>query len=590
MRIFLLWRYVGEAVAAPDAQRVASGLRSVFLPIVGAAPSARILHTSGATLVSLEWPTRGWKPPFFQEDDRTWALAGDYPLNGRAALAASGVAFGEHDFLPSLGRKLQEDPRPVLKELAPPFSLIWSSPETGDVLLQNDGLGQSQLFEYEDGPLWAVSNKITAFRALGVELKPDPEQWAVRATLGWFPLDTTGYGKTRFVRPATQIRIDAGGVRRAEFDVLSEWVCPAQLSREQGLELARESLLSHVKGCLPLWENPEVGLTGGWDSRAVASTLRVIGADFRAGVRGVAGRHDVTIARELARLGGFDLAVHAAGGLPPDSVAGCRRGISLALGWQGGHAAAHRHKTFLAGGALLKPRRVSVTGQHGEIGRRERALFSDERGREILAARLSPSAYEAEVKRELVADMPPFLRPSLRDGVRRAILAAYHQADRYGLTGMGRVDFFCLHEFTRRKGAAVHAWQPRLVVAPFLNPGFIRAVFGYTDRTDPNSFHRHIIGANAPDWADVPYYEDLEMGRTASPGTTDLSTPHWACPTGRENYDGSQYWQTVGRPLIDEALAHGGFWTDVFDPDLAARLWTANPDLLAILDLLPRAI
>jgi hypothetical protein len=87
-----------------------------------------------------------------------------------------------------------------------------------------------------------------------------------------------------------------------------------------------------------------------------------------------------------------------------------------------------------------------------------------------------------------------------------------------------------------------------------------------TRRAEPNVFHRHIIASNAPDWAAVPYTEDLTVVR--------------------ENYEGTAFWQTVGRPLLDEAIAAGGFWTQLFDPD-AAPDQTVVPDLIPIVYLLP---
>jgi hypothetical protein len=570
-------------------------LQRVFAPLFNPPPEPKVFLNPAVAMVVLALPVSGWRPPFIQEDAHTWALAGDYPVNGRTVLAAHGTPATEDRFLPVLGRTLEEAPHTLLKDLAPPFSLIWSRKHTGETFVQNDGLGLSQLFEFQSEHLWAVSNKIFAFSALGLPLEPVAEQWAVWATLGWFPQDMTGYRGIRFVEPATRLRLDAQGMSRTRFDVLSGWIYPEPRSPKACLERARSSLLEYLKGCLPLWEKPKVGLTGGWDSRAVVSSLRALGADFSATVRGSSSRHDVVIASELARIAGVKLRVEESEGLPPEAVRACRRSISLALLWQAGHVAHHRHKTFLANRQHLEPRRVNVTGQHGEIGRRERALFRDSQARQIRAEALTETQYEEYTMRELLAELPPFTRRSLHDVVRETIRDAYHQADRYGLTGLARVDFFSLYELTRRKGSARHGWQTRLLVAPFLNPDFIRAVFGYVRRTDPNAFHRYIIATNSPEWADVPYFEELEERNVSREGVDWMEgrepqaemSSSWKRPWGRENYDGPLYWQQVGKPLIDEALARGGFWTQIFDPDLAGKHWQTNPDALAILYLLP---
>ncbi len=75
---------------------------------------------------------------------------------------------------------------------------------------------------------------------------------------------------------------------------------------------------------MPIWEKPPVGLTGGWDTRAVVSFLRALGADFSARVGSLPGHPDVLIASELAKIAGFDLAVRHAADLPPDNADACR--------------------------------------------------------------------------------------------------------------------------------------------------------------------------------------------------------------------------------------------------------------------------
>jgi hypothetical protein len=486
--------------------------------------------------------------------------------------------------LPALCRQLDLDPIPVLDQVAPPFSAVWWSKQEGGLGIQNDGLGVSQVFEYERSRLWAASNKINAFAALGVSLEPEPLDWALWSTLGWFPLQTSGYKNVRVLEPGTRLRVRADGVIRQRYDVLSRWVRPSGLAPADCLELARGSMLDHIAAAIPLWDGPEVGLTGGWDSRAVVSSLRAAKVGFSVTVRGLPERADVAIASELARIAGLELRVQSSGGLPPEDVEECRTCIERALLWQGGHAAAHRHKTFMAGRKRIKLRAPSVTGQHGEIARRERALFGDDHARRLRAWNLTEAQYEEFTLAALLEDMPAFLRADLRDGVRQGIWEAYHQGDRYGLTGLRRVDFFCLNEFTRRKGAAVHAWQARAVIAPFLNPGFIRAVFGYPTPREGNVFHRHIIAANSPDWVDVPFTDDLETG--TSPGAAKGSDLDWKRPTGRENYDSARYWQTVGKSLIDEALREGGFWEEVLARQLVVERWHERPDLLPILYLL----
>src|SRR5688572_22692325 len=139
MLIFLLWQ---RAPREPPAAAVAARLQALFAPMLSVTPPARILEGASTSLVSLELPVQGWKPPPFEEDERGWALASDYPVGAAGALAGRGVRPATGRVLPALGRALQADPQPLVRELAPPFALIWSDSVSGSTYVQNDGLGQ----------------------------------------------------------------------------------------------------------------------------------------------------------------------------------------------------------------------------------------------------------------------------------------------------------------------------------------------------------------------------------------------------------------------------------------------------------------
>jgi hypothetical protein len=559
MVIFLLWQRVeGD----PSPEQIAAAFQALVSPVLPDTPSTRILQGEGATLVSLELPVQGWKASPFQEDERTWVLAPNYPVAARPALAAQGVPVRDETVLPALCRALQDDPAPLLRELAPPFSLIWCDKSSGVMYVQNDGLGQAQLFEYRDGSRWALTNRVLALKTLGIPLVIQPEEWAVRLTIGWFPLQATGYRGVGFLEPGTQLVLDAGRAQRSAVDVLADWVRPGPLSQEDCLELARHSLVHMIEAAMPFWEQPSVGLSGGWDTRAVVAVLRSLGVPFRARVRAKPGRYDAPIASELARLGGFELRVNEDADVPAGGAAGYRRSIALALRWQAGYMETAKHRSFLATRPLR--RLVNVMGQHGEIGR---AYYAKRfRGLD------DQDAEDGLVKR-LETHGPPFIHPRLRGHVRDVIRQAVRQADRYGLTGRARLDFFYLYERTRRWASGSLGSQTSLVFAPFLNPDYIRAVFGYPGAdTETNPFHRHIIATHAPEWIGVPPERDLRRRSGTAGEDTDAA------------------WEMVAEPIVQEALTDGGTWTEILSPDLAAAEWRAAPDHVPIAHLLPEAL
>ena len=170
------------------------------------------------------------------------------------------------------------------------------------------------------------------------------------------------------------------------------------------------------------------------------------------------------------------------------------------------------------------------------------------------------------------------------------------------VSGTKRWDFFYLYERDRRLIGSHANARTGLVFAPFLNPDYIRACFSYpaADLTT-NPFHRYITGINAEDWSEVPYEKELkkrikengksndQQGASTVPGIKNADS-NWKMPKGRDDYENLLYWEHVGKTLIHECLDRGGFWTEIFDPDLARDKWADAPDELAITYLLPEVL
>jgi len=582
MRIFLLWDRTSRRGKALTPESVQASLQKVFAPLCKTQFRVTVRNTELASLVLFEQKVSNWKLPFFEEDDRSWALAIDYPLDGRLSLPAK--PDSEALLLP-LCEALQNHPRELLRQMSPPFSLIWTDKRTGETFSQNDGLGLAQLLEFRKDEFWVQTNKIFALKALNVALEPQPEEWAVRSTLGWFPMTMTGYKDIRLVEPGTQSHISRTGLKHVTHDVLSDWVLPQGLRQKDCVELGRCSVVAHLNAVMPLCDKPFVGLTGGWDSRAIIATLRLLGYDFQARVKGKDVAADVLIATELARIADIDLEVRRFAELPSNDPDDWRRSIRLALLWQAGYREAEFHKTFLTKGKFLGAGRVCIMGKHGEIAR----------GYYYPSVEANPELDDDQIEKalmkQLLKRMPPFIRNDLRGFVGDTIRKAYQQANHYGLSGLARLDFFYLFERTRRNTSGTLNAHTGLVVAPFMNPDYIRAAFAYAGREkSDNIFPRHIISTNAPDWADVCHSRELKHSESFKPNTTRTpaspAEAHLAKFRKSRYYDNLDSWKTVGTPLITEALKQAGFWQEVFDPETTKRDWIAAPDELSMTQLL----
>ena len=323
MLIFVLWQDK-RPNACRTVESVAPSLKSVFAPILGDGPVIGMRSAPEANLAWLELPVERWKPPLVERDGDRFAAAGEYPVASSRLLRERGLASGPDRTLLDLARHFDGDPSSLLHDLAPPFSLLWSN-GNGATCVQSDALGQAQLYEYEDANVYALTNRLSALQTLDIPLDPVPLEWAARFCTGWFPLELTGFEGVRHVAPGTRIRLSASGVSRERFDVLQRWLHPDRMSRQDCLELAETSMRGLLEGAIEQWVRPNVGLSGGWDSRVVVSLLRDLGATMSLRVRGNPERYDVMIAAELARVAGLRLRINNKGGYPPEDPERLRR-------------------------------------------------------------------------------------------------------------------------------------------------------------------------------------------------------------------------------------------------------------------------
>lgn len=601
MKIFLLWRAKAQDARA-DGQAVGRTLAGLYDPLFEPTPALAVRSSAAGHLAWLELPVKGFKVPFFEEAEGAWAFTPEYPLNARRLLRAHGVQPVEGRVLLQLGRELERAQDSYLKDLIPPAALIWSSANGAELRVQNDGLGQAPLYEYEDGNVWALTNKICALRALGVTLKPVALEWAARFVTNWFPMHSGGYEGVTMLRGGTQLVLSKSGVTRTRFDPIGEWVNPPARSREDNLELGRHALLNHLTDAMELWEKPTVGLSGGWDSRCVASCLRVLGADFELRVRGQDTHFDVLISAQLARMAGLPHRIKSEGGIPPPTADGLRQSLSKALLWQAGNYTTLKHKNFLAkeGKDKLDGGVINVMGQHAGIGKADFAV-------RVRAADHAPETYEERLLDELMADAPVVLRDDLHGPVREVLRQSYRAANDYGLTSRGPLHFFFLNEYTRRWGSATVSGQTGFVVTPFLTPDFIRACYGYPEADLPRKpMHRYTTAMHCPEWATFPYTdqateEDLRSGlippveipKDKDDDVPDAELPRWRV-TGRfRKFHYKYYWKDVGKPLLKEAFDEGGFWTELFDAKRAEEVWVSEKgtgDIVTLAYLLPQVL
>jgi hypothetical protein len=129
LRVVLAWRARDPDGPSLDALQVTSRLVELFTPLLDGPPARRVLEAGAMSVVFLEFPVSGWKRAYRQEDERTACVAADYPVDAEQLLRRRGRDLGGDSVLPLLCRELEHDAVPLLRALAPPFSLVWVSKE-----------------------------------------------------------------------------------------------------------------------------------------------------------------------------------------------------------------------------------------------------------------------------------------------------------------------------------------------------------------------------------------------------------------------------------------------------------------------------
>ena len=570
--VFLLWHR--KSAWDPDPASVAAKLAKIFQPVLAPEPTVVTRRTASVGMVYLEHAPRDWRDPFFEEDEAGWAVAPEYPLDARLRLQHHGAG----PVLRPLAAALAERPEGLVSQMMPCFSLISAETASGKARVVNDPLGLGQLFEAEQGETWAVSNRLNAFAALGLSLRPVPEEWAARWALNFFPMELTGFSNVRVLPPGSAVQIGRDGPLRQRYDMLSDWVLPEIETREEHAERARTALIEICGAVARRARRMTLMFSGGRDSRAIASTFRAAGLPLSLQTGGHPASADALVASELARIAGVEL-TRTEGTRPEPTAGEAEEAIRAALLWEAGSRLTKRHKTFSAGRRGMHAGRIKVSGKHGEIGR---CFYS-----KSVDPDLSPADLEQAFVRSQLSRLPRSVRKNVKARVEELVLESWRSSDFPALPPGKRLDFYYLIERTRRLNAGSHGAKSGIVFTPFLAPEFIRASFAIPSRELPACpLHAHIVARNSPDWAHVPYAADEEAvarmrAGQVQPNESSGDAP-WLDPAGNQNYDNDAYWQTGGLPLVERSLASDGLFGEIFDRERARKSWRRNADEIVI--------
>lgn len=598
MQTTLLWQLSEDpAQREGEVERVAKRLHGFTSTLFGRDPEIVKCALGGFGLIHHELPVEGWRAPRHVEERDEFALTIDFPVDLERAIAAGGAESGSPTDPPllRLARALRERHEATVKELSPTFVLIHGDRKTDALHVWNDGLGYCQFLEYRDARHFALTNRPLALRALGIDLIPEPVEWAARALSGWFHLDRTGFRNLRAVAPGSHYTLSSSRVAHERVDAVRHWLKPLGLSQYDAIEYASGAVRDHLLAAAKHWDRAGVAFSAGRDSRAIIATMLWAGVkiDFLR-THGKPRNTEMLIARHLGQLLGVEHRLQFGRGLPPADERGLRRSFDKAVTWQLSLMENKAYKGFFRDRSHLGTGKVNIMGKHGELGRG----YYYHRAERTSAGLENPEGALLEYFSGYDLDL---LRQDIREGALDLLRSAIGQARGYGLERHQILDFFYLFERTRRWAAGTIYNQRDKVITPFLTPGYIQATFHLDAKTRrTNAVQSTIVERHAPQFADVPYLSDegsrkwsrerLGKVRRMLSGTaefvqslfTSRDPPYVIGKGKRYAFDNTKYWQCVGKNWLDDALAHSPLVAAIYDRDALANRLPKEPDIVAV--------
>lgn len=273
-----------------------------------------------------------------------------------------------------------------------------------EFIIQSDGLGSSSAGLYEQGEIWAITNKAEFIKPLGAQLSANWDEIIIRCGLNLFTSEATGIENFRFLKRGERICAKSSGeIENSSFDPLEDWLTCPDLSSEMALKHYRETIEDQLDALSDGSKQAlSLELTGGWDSRALASVMKRLEIKFAAITYGKFYCPDVILAKSVAAK--LDIAIQTDSESDYGSIELYLDSVQKSNIWCQGHLESFGQKIMFNDRKLRMPR-ASVGGLGAEISRgfTQRSFdFS------------SDQAFTSDFSNYLMSKVPRFYTSSMR--------------------------------------------------------------------------------------------------------------------------------------------------------------------------------
>ncbi len=449
----------------------------------------------------------------------------------------------------ALAAAVRDDPTAAILALSSPLAVAVLDRRSGALVVANDAIGAARAFTLTAGDLTVWSNRPGALVIFaGVDPAADEAGWRLLAGAGWLLGQASPIAGVSRLGPGTLCRADPdGAVSATATDAVRSLVGPGVPWRELA-EPAAEEMVAQAREVASLWpERAQVDLSGGQDSRAIAAATIAAGIDARYVTSNIT-PGEARVAKQLMeRLKD-----------PPDHHVRRRKQGSATAGTPLLERAEHlhllhdgvRHAQKLRGKMTLprpRPEAPRFSGHGGEIAH---GIYYKTAG-DIRRLRLRPKRVKERLMR-LFSQGHEGALPAATEAAREALERTLEDGRAHGLKGPELLDWFYLMDrFAHRQGLSTDSERTVL----FATPGFVRAAFAMSPRDRlGGGLPRELAVRFVPEWAGVGYFQ---------------ATAGQLARSKRE-----RLWDIPGdAAVVEEVLAAGGPWTELWDRAVAVREW-----------------
>ena len=449
----------------------------------------------------------------------------------------------------ALAAIVRDDPERAMLALSAPIAIAVLDRTAGSLTVANDAIGAARAFALTSGDQTVWSNRPGALAIFaGIEPEADERGWRLMTGAGWLLGDAGPIAGVSRLGPGMACRADAAGVVSSAPTNAVRTLVSGQGSWRDLADPAAEQMLSQAREVGAMWsERAQVDLSGGQDSRAIAAATIAAGIDARYVTSNIT-PGEARVAKELMARLGDRLDHHVRRRKEGSATAGTpllERAAHLHLLHDG-----VRHAQKLRGKMTLprpRPEGAKFSGHGGEIAH---GIYYKTRA-DIRKLRLRPKRVEERLMR-LFSQGHDGARAETTEVAREALNHSLDAGRELGLRGPVLLDWFYLVDrFAHRQGLSTDSERTVL----FSAPAFIQASFAMTPRDRlGGGLPRDLAVRFVPEWEGVDYFKATE-GRVAR--------------SKRE-----RIWEIEGdAAVVEEVLAAGGPWTELYDREVAVREW-----------------